>query len=374
MKGTAWVLLALLLAGCGATDSEGVADTGGDSGGDSGGGTGGGGSGDNGSDNGGGSADTLSAQYPGDAGIASDPDVLFFDDFESGWGRWDWPRQDTRYLGLESDAATANSGQGYLRSTVTESDLQDDNYISSSAGVTFPKADQVYIRFYARFVGIAPNPHHWVRFAASADGWDSSGLANTVPPGDKGFWFDLDVNNDDIYNFYAYWYRMRSGRCNDGSTTPGCAGDQGTTYFYGNVFQPAGQQSFGRDRWQCIEVMAKANAVGSSDGELALWVDGNKVGHFRPGEPVGTWLRATFHVGGCDYAACTDPQPFEGFDFRSSDQVRFNKFVLDAYYQLDTYQRKRQALIDKGLDPSSTQTILYDDVVVATRRVGCRQD
>jgi hypothetical protein len=37
---------------------------------------------------------------------------------------------------------------------------------------------------------------------------------------------------------------MRSGRCNDGSATPGCAGDQGTTYYYGNNFNPAGQTAF----------------------------------------------------------------------------------------------------------------------------------
>ena len=62
-----------------------------------------------------------------------------------------------------------------------------------------------------------------------------------MPNGDEGFWFDLDANDDDVFNFYVYWYRMRSGRCNDGSATPGCAGDQGSTYYYGNVFRPPEQ-------------------------------------------------------------------------------------------------------------------------------------
>ena len=361
MKPTWAILLTAIVASCGSGSSDmgsGDNDTG-----------------DNGS--GDGSFETLSARYPGDDGIASDPSVLFFDDFESGWGRLAWPSRDTRYLSMESDASGAHSGSRYLRSTVTEADLEadSDGYISSQAGVTFEPTDQVYIRFHTQFVDVAPNPHHWVRFSASDGDWDSSGLANTLPPGDRGFWFDLDINNDDIFNFYAYWYKMRSGWCNDGSTTPGCEGQQGgSPYFYGNVFRPADQQPLQRDQWQCIEVMAKANTPGSSDGELALWVNGEKVGHFRPGEPEGTWLRATFHVDGCNYSACTDPAPFEGFDFRSSDRVRFDKFVLDAYYQLNTYRNKRQALIDKGLSPSGTQTILYDDVVVATRRVGCRVD
>src|SRR5688572_31257629 len=35
-----------------------------------------------------GDADSLSARYPGDVGLAQDPSVLFFDDCEAGWGRW----------------------------------------------------------------------------------------------------------------------------------------------------------------------------------------------------------------------------------------------------------------------------------------------
>ena len=67
-----------------------------------------------------------------------------------------------------------------------------------------------------------------------------------------------------LFGFYAYWHKMRSGRCNDGTAVPGCAGDQGTTYYYGNNFVPAGQAAFPRDAWFCVELMAKANTVGST--------------------------------------------------------------------------------------------------------------
>jgi hypothetical protein len=165
---------------------------------------------------------------------------------------------------------------------------------------------------------------------------------------------------------------MRSGRCNDGTAVEGCEGDQGSTYYYGNVFQPEPQTPFARDSWTCIEVMAKANTVGNSDGELALWVDDALVGAYRTGEPVGTWLRAQFHTGGCDFSACTEPVPFEGFDFRSSDDVLFKGIVLDAYYERGSSADKRAVLEERGLDVSDAQTILYDDVVVATERIGCR--
>lgn len=320
-----------------------------------------------------GGGSTLSERYPGDDDISSDESVLFHDDFEQGWGRWDSPEQDTDYLFLEIDASTAHAGSGYLRSTVTTSDLEQDEYISSASRFDFPESvEEVYWRFYAWFEGIAPNPHHWVRVSAGTDTYNSSGLANTVPPGDEGFWFDLDASNDDVFNFYVYWYQMRSGRCNDGTAVEGCEGDQGTTYYYGNVFRPAPQQPFTRDAWTCIEIRAKANTVGSPDGELALWVDDQLVGEYRPGEPTGTWLRAEFHTGGCDFSACTEPAPFEGFDFRSSDDVLFKAIILDAYYERGSSADKKAELEDRGLTVSDTQTILYDDIVVATERIGCR--
>ena len=339
--------------------------------GDSSAGGGGGAGGTGGSSSG---TQTLSARYPGDSNIASDPAVLFHDDFEGGWGRWDAPTADTTYLHLETDAATANAGTRYLRSTVTTAHLQAQEYISSSTRVTWTnRVDEIYWRFHARFPIVAPNPHHWVRMAAGNESWSSSGLANTVPPGDEGFWFDFDADNDDTFNFYVYWYLMRSGRCNDGTATPGCDGDQGTTYYYGNVFHPPGQAPFPRDRWFCVEIHAKANTVGSSDGELSFWVDDALVGDYRPGYPEGTWLRSTFHTGGCEFSACTPPEPFEGFDFRSSAEVGFKSIFLDAYYERATSASKRAELESRGLTVSDEQTILYDDVVVATERIGCRQ-
>jgi len=299
--------------------------------------------------------------------------VLFHDDFEGGWGKWNAPTQDTDYLHIEQDGSLAHAGTRFLRSTVTKDDLDAQQYIAAKTRFDFPtRVDMMYWRFHVRFKGIAPNPHHWVRVAAGTESWSSSGLANTVPPGDEGFWFDLDANNADAFNFYVYWYNMRSGRCNDGTAVPGCEGDQGTTYYYGNVFRPPNQAPFPRDAWFCIEVMAKANTVGQSDGELAFWVDGQIVGEYREGHPEGTWLRDKFHTGGCSYSACTDPVPFEGFDFCSSDDVRFKQVFLDAYYERGSFQNKKEALEAKGLKVSDEQTIYYDDVVVATERIGCR--
>lgn len=327
---------------------------------------------DTGGDDTGGDPSTLAERYPGDDGIGSDPAVLFHDDFESGWGRWDAPNDDTQYLTILS-GDTANAGDGYLQSRVTTADLEADMYISASPRVGFERVDEVWWRFYAQFPEVAPNPHHWIRVAAGNESWNRSGLANTVPGGDEGFWFDLDANNDDQLNFYVYWHEMRSGRCNDGSATPGCEGDQGTTYYFGNVFRPPGQAGIPKAEWTCIELRAKANTVGEMDGELTFWVNDELIGEYRPGNPNGTWLRATFHTDGCEFSACTDPEPFEGFNFRTDDAVGFKAIYLDAYYERDSSARKRMVLEERGLTVSDAQTIYYDDVVVATERIGCRR-
>ncbi len=316
--------------------------------------------------------DTLSAKYPGSQGLADDPAVLFYEDFEQGWGRWDAPSEDTKYLHLENDAATARAGAAYLRSTVTSADLEVDEYISASPRVLFDeRVDEVWWRFYARFPNVAANPHHWVRLSAGTESWESSGLANTVPPGDGGFWFDFDASNQDEFNFYVYWHQMRSGRCNDGSATPGCEGDQGNTYHYGNVFRPPSQTPFPRDEWFCIEIHAKANEVGTNSGELSFAINDALVGDYRPGTPSGTWLRDSFHTGGCEFSACTPPMPFEGFDFRASADVKFKGLFLDAYYERNSAANKKAALEEQGLTVSDEHTILYDDIVVATSRIGC---
>ena len=238
---------------------------------------------------------TLSRQYPGDQNIGDDPAVLFYDDFEDGWGRWDAPQSDTPYLNMQ-EGVDAHSGTGYLRSQVTTQDLEITEYISSSSRIGFDRQEEIYWRFYARMPEVAPNPHHWVRVSAGNADWEQSGLANTVPPGDQGFWFDFDISNDDVFNFYVYWHEMRSGRCNDGSAIPGCEGDQGSTYYYGNTFSPPDQQPYPRDTWFCIEMRAKANVPSTNTGELTFWIDDQLVGDYRPGYPNGTWLRDTFHV------------------------------------------------------------------------------
>ena len=307
----------------------------------------------------------LSANYPGDVGIQNDPSVINYTNFESGYNGWTNydPGTIGRYINIVNNPAIANGGSNYLQTTVSMSQLNSSlgPYISAYVQYQLPQPVPVlYERMYVRVVGNTFHPHHWIRVTAGSPTYNSDGLADTVPAGDQGFWYNFDITNNNTFFDYVYWYQMRSGRCNNGTAVPGCAGDQGVTYYYGNVFNPANQTPFQRDQWICLELETKANTIGQYDGALKYWVNNQLVGDYEPGTPLGTWLRDQFFTFG-QYD--TNPQPFSGFNFRTASDVLLKRVLLGSYYQAnDSYMA----------NAPQDQTILYDDVVLATSRIGCK--
>ena len=103
-------------------------------------------------------------------------------------------------------------------------------------------------------------------------------------------------------------------------------------------------------------------------GRLANWRDPYLARHWHYNQPTDLFLRHPFEHGDRVGSGKTgrshhiDEQAFEGFDFRSDANVQLKRVTLDAYYQVDTLPASAPA----------AQVILYDDVVVATSRIGCR--
>ena len=109
----------------------------------------------------------------------------------------------------------------------------------------------------------------------------------------------------------------------------------------------------------CLEIMIKTNTIGKSDGEQEFWIDGKKMGHWKPGEPIGTWMRATFHTSGYWNTA---PKPFEGYDWRSDPELKLNHIILQWYISKEHSEKSR---VDENI-------VYFDDVVVATEYIGPR--
>jgi hypothetical protein len=101
--------------------------------------------------------------------------------------------------------------------------------------------------------------------------------------------------------------------------------------------------------------MMKANSPGQHDGEQAFWIDGKKIGHWKTDEPLGQWRGDKFVI---DYG--NNPQPFEGFNFRTVDDLKINSIILRWYISAEHMVNAKQ----------DSNSVFFDNVVIATKYIG----
>ncbi len=311
----------------------------------------------------------LAARYPGDQGLANDSAVVLFEDFETGainelGLRWtEISNKDRQVLDWVMESPSGSPGRRSLRMTATRGHdegghlwkLLDQGY------------DRLYARFYVKFAPDAPFVHHFVFMGGttSTEPWPSPG-AGSRPNGSDLFNTGIDLlrNGDNPpgdWTFYSYWPEMHSWQ------TPEGVGDGRPAPYYGNLFRSDSPLRAPRGQWQCVEIMIKLNTPPDGrDGEQAFWVDGRLMAHWYPGSHTGTWLRDKFHTSG---EFNTNPQPFAGFMWRKTDQLKINTFWLE-YYLASIFEeqvRPSDPSIPYNLDKARVQ---FDNVVLATRYIG----
>ncbi len=293
------------------------------------------------------SIEGVAKNYVNDKNIEYDQDVIFASGFENGFAGWSSYNNNVSKIINHSDSAF--SGSKVLKTTATR-------YVNTGGDVTFkfPQGqDQIYLRFYTKLDENTIIPHHFVKIQAMRDGfWGSAGQA---PPGDKGYWTGIEPRSDHTWNFYTYWHEMHSWQSwsgvPDGRPNP----------YYGNVFHMPGQTPLVKGEWVCVEAMFKANTPGQYDGEQAFWINGEKIGHWRTGEPLGEWRgdKFTYNYG-------TNPQPFEGYNFRTVDDLKINSIILRWYVSEEHMQSKKATHINNS--------VFFDNIVISTKYIGPMYD
>ena len=299
----------------------------------------------------------LAARYPGDRGLRDDPAVLLFEDFDgvdlpSVVARWDSAgNAGGSVLALSEDVPAPAAGAGRHSLQVTAHPGRDNGghlYRRLPRGV-----DELYVRFYVKFPDPAGYVHHFVHLG----GYDPStrwpqGGAGERPRGDERVTVGIEPFGRNgtrpppgEWNFYAYWHEMK--RSADGR-------------FWGNGLSPARPRAVPAGRWQCVEVRLKLNTPGRRDGVLALWLDGEPVADIRQGVRRGPWTGMGFNLRSPDQTG----EPFEGFDFRTTDRLKLN-FVWLLHYVTETNQGRNR--VD---DPARPCVVRFDQVVAATRYIG----
>lgn len=296
----------------------------------------------------------LAAKYPGDVGIAADPDVLFAENFETGsveetgkrWGAIS--NQDGKVMAFSDDVPPVSGGKRSLQMTATLGENTGGHlYTRLPRG-----ADKVFARFYVKFAPDAGYLHHFVTLGGyhPATAWPQGG-AGERPRGDERFTAGIEPYGNygrypapGAWNFYAYWPEMKGSA--DGR-------------FWGNSLTPVQPALVPRDRWQCVEVMLQCNsAPDKSDGELALWLDGQPTLHIGPGARRSRWTGLGFSLmdqGG---------EPFEGFRWRTSRDLQINFFWL-LHYVTENAPRQNHVAASNRIN-----RVWFDDIVVSTAYIG----
>jgi hypothetical protein len=292
----------------GGAGTGGKGGTGGGSGGNANGGSGGAGTGGTGGESGAaassgsaGSAATgtlpegdtgIAARHPNDEGIGSDPDVVFFDDFESYTDpdeledRYDAVYQ-TQYVSLATDTEHVYAGNQSLEFTLPQ---QDDELSDSVDKVVSPEEDVLFLRYYSRFhppydvVGSSHNgssisAHYFLNGNATpgvpADGTNKF-LANL-----ENWRGEESTESPGLLNVYVYHPAQRDVYGDhffpNGEVMPNTS----LPFDFGPDFVSRDQIIQELDVWYCYELMVKANTPGENDGRIAFWLDGALSGDFQ---------------------------------------------------------------------------------------------
>ncbi|NNE01222.1 MAG: hypothetical protein HKN47_28235 [Pirellulaceae bacterium] len=301
----------------------------------------------------------IAARYVSDSGIENDAAVIFAENFEQPTiaaieKRWETVRGAER-MSLSDDVPIGSSGkQSLLLSQLAQHGTGGDLYRRLGDG-----HQQVYTRMYVKFADDCEPVHHFGTCVGGnnpATRWPSV-RAGQPTQSDKSFWIGVEpFGKSWQWDYYAYWCDMRGSP------------PRGQTW--GNSFIHDDTLKVKKGKWTCVELMVKVNDIGDTNGELALWIDGEQVSHLGKGFPRGKWTFDKFLPGqeGSairwnqdkgdreNFQTAPGGDPFEGFRFRTVESLNVNFVWLYLY-------------ITKGT-PGHANRVWYDDVVVATQYIG----
>jgi len=290
-------------------------------------------------------ADPIANDYPGDVGIESNPSVIFFEDFEQGSleefkAEWSGP---SPFIGEVRRLGDMTWGGGLPSTAPADSrSLKMGTYTGpeeqGSVGLYRQLPTQsgtVYARYYIRHGDSAYEARPRIALGGYATPQSVMEPPSESAPTGTDFFF-------------------ASFGSQDGSATM----DHGVAWeeMIWPLSETTGNSFLGTDappilehEAKCIELMLKLNTPGERDGELALWIDDQLVQEIRTGAPSFTPV---------DDGWQPDPtggEPFAGFNWRATDELQLNWLALWRE--------------DPAASPA--KWVYFDQVVIATERIGC---
>ena len=301
-------------------------------------------------------ATTLAEKYPGDVGMASDPSVVWSENFEEG----SISAFTSRYssytnaagMTLSTDHPASSSGQHAVVLTAGGSNTATDFYKSFGTGY-----DELWIRYYAKYVGSGPWHHSGLWFGGYNPPLSyPSPHAGTKPSGSDRYSIGLEPNPDFTgtpMDFYAYWMGMHSWK----ASPTGAPGD-----YYGNSLLHDAEFRTQSNSWVCYEVHLKLNPnpATAAGAVLEVWQNDSLIRRFDDTGPYGYWVRDKFCPSDADGSECTAYRPANPVLALLDQQWRSTTALKINYLWPQNYN-----------DASTKSSLLLDDMVVAKQRIGC---
>jgi len=235
----------------------------------------------------------LASQYVGDVGLASDPSVLYFQDFNDQQQTRAWYGSKAGY-GWTNDPRNVLTGGGALEIQQTQG-----THNPSEIHPWIAETDIAYVRWYRKWEsGYDFTQHKMPGVYAWADG-QSGGGAGIPPNGYDKYSCKLYVDFNRRPRFYTY-HPEQAGPYGDGLLP--------------NLVDPVPTMVTGQ--WYCFEMMIKANDVGVHNGQLKMWMDGELIGQY------------------------------DGMRFRDTAELMINQFTYSAYVGGTWVSQRDQKLWD----------------------------
>jgi hypothetical protein len=214
-------------------------------------------------------ADGLASRYPGDRGIAADPDVLFADGFEGRKPEPRWAINDEAPGAIvERDDALGFaplSGRA-LRVTIPRNGLLGLDMRLRLRDAHGVEPEEVYFRYYLRLA------RDWL---GAIDGGKLPGLAGTY---NKAGWGGRPWDGNQGWSLRGdFSITPPAGHAAAGRVMLGTYAYHAKSSTYGDVLVWSDGGLAGLvepERWYCIEQHLKLNTPGREDGVLQVWVDG----------------------------------------------------------------------------------------------------
>jgi hypothetical protein len=235
----------------------------------------------------------IAARYPGDVGIARDPDVVFADDFESyadaeGLGaNWDAAVYQADRVRITSERGHVHRGRQALEMEVPQQDTELSNATDKTVS---PERDVLFLRYYSRFESpydVVGSSHNGSMISAH---YFENGQATPGVPADGTNKFlanlenwrgDAETPSPGHLNLYVYHPEQRSEYGDHFFPTGVVLPNSSLPFDFGPDFESRPDILPALDEWHCYEYMVQANTPGVRDGRIAVWYDGALAADFQ---------------------------------------------------------------------------------------------